>query len=94
MARLLPSARGSPGGFALTRAGTKLHLRWKRAPAVTRYVLKVRLSDDRGLLYVLTPRQTQLTVSGTSKQLRATAPLQVQNSFGILGKAASARLKR
>jgi hypothetical protein len=89
-----PQLPAKPTGFTIARKGTRLRLHWKRASGVTRYVLRVRLSDGRVLLFVPKPRQTALTVKGVASKLKVTATLQVQDAVGITGKAATVRLKR
>ncbi len=87
-----PQTPARPAGFTITRKGTQLRLKWKRAPAVTHYIVKVRLSDGRVLLLLPTARQTAVTVKGIARKLTVAATLQVQSPLGIIGHAATARL--
>jgi hypothetical protein len=89
-----PQKPATPTKFTITRQGTRLHLRWKRATGVTHYILKMRLSDGRVLLLLPTARQTAVSVGGIAKRLTVTATLQVQSPLGIVGKAATTRLRR
>ena len=83
-----------PRGLKITRTGTRLRLSWKRAADASRYILKVRLSDGRVLLFLPAARQTSATVNKIPRKLRATATLQVQTPLGIVGRPATARLRR
>jgi hypothetical protein len=83
-----------PSGFKIARKGTQLHLSWKRGGGVSRYILRVRLSDGRVLLLLPTARQASVIVKNIPKKLKATATLQVQTPLGIVGRPASARLRR
>ena len=83
-----------PAGLRIARKGTRLLLSWKRAGDVSRYILRVRLSDGRVVLLLPKASQASATVTGIPKKLTATATLQVQSPLGIVGRAATARLRR
>jgi hypothetical protein len=89
-----PQRPATPKAFKITRKGTRLRVSWKRTGVVSRYILRVRLSDGRVLLLLPKARQTSATVADVSKKVKATATLQGQNSLGVVGRSATARLRR
>ena len=82
---------GRPSALRVRHVGTTLRITFRPASGATRQVVSVRLSDGRGLVFVLGGRATGVTVKAVPKTVHATSIVVRGLADGIRGPAATTR---
>ncbi|BEP12591.1 hypothetical protein acdb102_09020 [Acidothermaceae bacterium B102] len=86
-----PPTPGKPSGLRVRHVGRTLVITFKPIASATKQVVSVRLSDGRGLAFVLGGRVRSLTVKGVTAKVHATSIAVRDFAHGLEGPALTGR---
>jgi hypothetical protein len=83
-----PRRPGQVTGLRVTRHRTTLRIRWRSAPLVAQYLVRVDLSNGRSLVRLVTSRAHALTLTAIAKRTRARVAITALDLNGRRGPVA------
>jgi hypothetical protein len=79
----------------VSRRGSRLVIGWASVPGAASYLIRVRVSDGRSLLFLPSRNaHRQLSVAGVPRTAGATVSVQARRSDGFTGPATQVRVRR